>query len=73
MKMNWRHLCIRLLCLVIAFPAPALAEDIDIFTSSGTVTGITPNVLIVLDNSANWSASFDGGTKFSSEIATLLS
>ena len=71
MKMNWRHLCIRLLCLVIAFPAPALAEDIDIFTSSGTVTGITPNVLIVLDNSANWSASFDGGTKFSSEIATL--
>jgi len=71
MKINWRHLCIRLLCLVIAFPAPALAEDIDIFTSSGTVTGITPNVLIVLDNSANWSASFDGGTKFSSEIATL--
>lgn len=71
MKMNCRHLCIRLLCLVLAFPMPAVAEDIDIFTSSGSVTGITPNVLIVLDNSANWSASFDGGTKFSNEIATL--
>lgn len=73
MKSFWRRLIIRLLCLTMAFPMPAVAEDIDIFTSSPSVTGSAPNVLIILDNSANWSASFDGGTKFSSEMATIRS
>jgi type IV pilus assembly protein PilY1 len=71
MKIYWRYWCIKLLCLVMAFPVPAVADDTDIFTSSAAVTGMTPNVLIILDNSANWSASFDGATKFSSEMATL--
>lgn len=73
MTFNWRHLSIRLLALVLAAPVPTVAEDIDIFTSNPAVSGTTANVLIILDNSANWSASFDGGTKFSSEMATLRS
>jgi type IV pilus assembly protein PilY1 len=33
----------------------ACAEDIDLFTSASGGTGQEPNILIVLDNSANWS------------------
>ena len=36
----------------------ARADDIDIFTASSTLSAVPPNVLIVLDNSANWSANF---------------
>src|SRR3954464_14747736 len=73
MKLNFRTLLVRLLALSLSLPIPSVAEDIDIFTSSTAVTGSSANVLIILDNSANWSASFDGGTKFSSEMATLMS
>lgn len=73
MTVNLRRLLVRLLCVILAFPVPVLAEDIDIFTSTAAVTGITPNVLIILDNSANWSAAFGGGTKFSSEMTTISS
>ena len=41
--------------LVLALPA-AHAEDIDIYSLPNT-EGFRPNVLIMLDNSANWSAS----------------
>jgi len=34
---------------------PAIAEDIDLFTSPGG-TGTNPNVVIMIDNSANWDA-----------------
>src|SRR5689334_21286434 len=51
----------------------ALAEDIDIFSSNTSVQQGTPNVLIILDNTANWSQSFDSGTKFSAEMAALSS
>src|SRR5215212_3639848 len=44
-----------------------LAEDIDLFASAAPVaSGGRPNVLIVLDNSANWSAAnqhWPGGVK----------
>ncbi len=73
MTFNLRHLLIRIVCVILAFPVPALAEDIDIYSGSPAVTGTAPNILIILDNSANWSAAFDGGTKFSSEMATLSS
>jgi Tfp pilus tip-associated adhesin PilY1 len=36
------------------FSAPAMAEDIDIFVGS-SATADNPNVLILLDNTANWS------------------
>src|SRR5689334_10891483 len=71
MTLRCRHLLIRLLCVILAFPVPVVAEDIDIFTGNPAVIGVAPNVLIILDNSANWSASFGAGTKFSSEMATL--
>jgi type IV pilus assembly protein PilY1 len=36
----------------------ASAEDIDIFTASPSVSASAPNVLIVVDNSVNWEATF---------------
>ena len=42
-----------------ALAAPAYAEDIDIYSTSG-VNSDRPNVLLMLDNSANWSASIPG-------------
>src|SRR5260221_7426884 len=54
----------------------AQAEDIDIF-AGGNATVDSPNVLIVIDNSSNWSASLGantcnaGTTKFHSEICAL--
>jgi len=60
-----------LLSLVLAVPAPVLADDTEIFSVSPSAGALAPNVLIVLDNSTNWSASFGSGTKFSAEIATL--
>ena len=49
----------------------ALSDDTEIFAGNPAVTRSRTNVLIILDNSANWSASFGSGTKFSSEMATL--
>lgn len=68
-----RRLLASLLSIALALPAPAPADDSEIFSANPSVSGATPNVLIVLDNSANWSSSFGSGTKFSSEIATLSS
>lgn len=45
----------------------ALAEDIDIFSVNTNVTADAPNILIVLDSTANWNA----GDKFSYEMAAL--
>ncbi|HEU4845673.1 MAG TPA: PilC/PilY family type IV pilus protein [Burkholderiaceae bacterium] len=44
------------LSLALAALAPAaLAEDIDIFTGASAGASINPRILIVLDNTANWS------------------
>ncbi len=45
-----------LLALAVATAPAAHAEDIDIYSLPNT-EGFRPNVLILLDNSANWSAS----------------
>jgi len=56
------------LCSALA----ARADDTDIFLlPPGSVSTAAPNVLVVFDNSANWSANFGAGTKFSAEVATL--
>ena len=34
----------------------AAAEDIDLFVSSASTASTNPNILIVVDNSSNWSA-----------------
>ena len=38
--------------------ATALAEDIDIFSQNNTITAAAPNVLLVIDNSANWNSRY---------------
>ena len=49
------HLRSWLLCLgMAALALPAAAEDIDIY--SGTSSNSLPNVLLILDSSANWSS-----------------
>jgi type IV pilus assembly protein PilY1 len=42
---------------LLLMPNPAHPEDIDIYT--GSASGGEPNVLIVLDNESNWSATMD--------------
>lgn len=51
--------------------AAAVADDIDIYSGNTSVSAEAPNVLIVMDNTANWSQSFGGGTKFSAELTAL--
>ncbi|WP_256205148.1 MULTISPECIES: pilus assembly protein [unclassified Pseudomonas] len=55
------------LCLLCVAQSAVRAEDIDLFV--GTPTGATdaPNVLIILDNTANWT------TPFSNEMTALAS
>lgn len=51
---------------LLSVPSPARAEDIDIFRVNPNLTTQRPNVLIILDTSANW-ASTDtvaGGSKY---------
>ena len=35
----------------------AAAEDIDLFVASSTTTASNPNILFIIDNTANWDAS----------------
>ncbi|MDP1527392.1 MAG: PilC/PilY family type IV pilus protein [Rhodocyclaceae bacterium] len=43
------------LVATLAMPMLSNAEDIDLFEGGAAITGAKPNVLIVLDNTANWS------------------
>ncbi|MBF0179030.1 MAG: hypothetical protein HQM03_03270, partial [Magnetococcales bacterium] len=65
--MNARHRILGLLlslCLVLALPGVARAvfdpvnDDTDLFLSNPNITADRPNVLIVLDNTANWNQPF---------------
>jgi type IV pilus assembly protein PilY1 len=49
----------------------AHAEDIDIYSQNTNIIQGAPNVLIVMDNTANWSQSFAGSTKFAAELTAL--
>ena len=49
----------------------ALAEDIDIYSQNTSISPGAPNVLLVMDNTANWSQSFASSTKFAAEKAAL--
>src|SRR5258708_32034288 len=42
--------------LALKPPMPANAEDIDLFVNAATSTETNPNILILLDNSANWNS-----------------
>lgn len=60
--------------LAVFFMQPILgnAEDIDIYSGLGT-TGNVPNVMIVMDNAANFSSSAAGATCIINGVATALS
>ena len=53
--------------ILLIFQLPASAEDIDLFTGTPTSSTDMPNVLIVLDNTANWAGAF------TNEMAALAS
>jgi type IV pilus assembly protein PilY1 len=59
--------CIAALLVFVAYMASSFAEDTDLFVGMPTSTQETPNVLIVLDNTANWN------TPFVNEKAALVS
>ena len=67
-----RSLALAGLC---ALSLPVAADDIDIFTSVGAGSSAAANVLIVLDNTANWSANNQGWpdnmTQGQAEVASL--
>ena len=56
-----------LLTALVIFPHSVLAEDIDLFLGAPNVNADLPNVLIVIDNTANWN------TAFTAEMAALAS
>jgi type IV pilus assembly protein PilY1 len=51
--------CIAAMLVVIANISPSLAEDIELFVGVPPNTTETPNVLIIMDNTANWNNAFD--------------
>jgi type IV pilus assembly protein PilY1 len=61
--------CATLLC------APAGADDIDIFTGASAGSAISPRILIVLDNTSNWSRQSqqwpDGDAQGQSEVLAI--
>ncbi|HEY3077249.1 MAG TPA: hypothetical protein VGJ74_18925, partial [Burkholderiales bacterium] len=58
---------------LLGLPATSPAEDIDIFSINPSVSSLRPNVLIILDNSANWSStdSVGGGSKYQNVRSAL--
>jgi type IV pilus assembly protein PilY1 len=63
MKHSYRRLLSATLCVTLGVPPTALApislaraEDIDLFVSAAATAATNPNILIVLDNSANWNS-----------------
>lgn len=52
--------------VLATYSSRAMAEDIDIFTVNPAIASARPNVLIMLDNSANWN------TAFTNEKAALV-
>ena len=49
-----------LLASTMSLSRPAVAEDIDLFTNPDTSKATAPNILVILDNSANWNSAAQG-------------
>jgi type IV pilus assembly protein PilY1 len=62
-----------LTCMLATAASASFAEDIDIYSQNTSITPGAPNVLIVMDNTANWSQSFASSTKFAAEKIALAS
>src|SRR4051794_28904811 len=55
--------CALAVALSMNAPAPAMdlvGEDTDLFTTNPSISAEVPNVLIILDNTSNWSAANQG-------------
>src|SRR5688572_32739182 len=63
--MGFKHLLTAVVTVIMLGAAVALAvfdpvnDDTDIFLANPTIAAERPNVLIVVDNSANWNSPFD--------------
>jgi type IV pilus assembly protein PilY1 len=69
-----RTLCAGAIAATVLTTSPALAEDIDLFTGVSGSGGPAPNILIILDNSANWNRNdqaWPSGKQGQSELAAL--
>src|SRR3954465_15696268 len=60
-----------LTCMIAAAANAAFAEDLDIYSQNTSISPGAPNVLLVMDNTANWSQSFASSTKFAAEKLAL--
>jgi type IV pilus assembly protein PilY1 len=58
---------------LVTFGVTAHAEDIDLFVQPGGDEADVPNVLILLDNTANWSRTVNGQAIYINEIDALVS
>ncbi|MBK7521891.1 MAG: pilus assembly protein PilY [Gammaproteobacteria bacterium] len=61
-----------LLAAQIAGHMPAAAEDIDLFAGVPPGAAEVPNVLVILDNTANWDAAFDNEMAALSKVLGTL-
>src|SRR6476661_3899320 len=72
-NMNLERFARATVALGMAFAAcSAYADDIDIYSNAPSGNQDAPNVLLIMDNTANWSQSFASSTKFSAEKAALV-
>jgi len=61
MNITFKAFLVKILAVMLSLQVSSvLAEDIDIFTGDSAGSSGDPNVLIVLDNSSNWSANNQG-------------
>ncbi len=72
MKKNFLNPLWTAALLALQLAAPARAEDIDLFTGYTPAVTDLPNVIFVLDNTANWNQPFDAEmTALASAFASL--
>ncbi|MEJ1297164.1 MAG: hypothetical protein RNU03_05040 [Candidatus Sedimenticola sp. (ex Thyasira tokunagai)] len=57
--------------LLLSVASSAVSDDIDIFMNPGATSSALPNILFIIDNTANWSRNVDGERIFTPEIAAL--
>ncbi|MES2500303.1 MAG: pilus assembly protein PilY, partial [Pseudomonadota bacterium] len=57
---------------LLTFNLSAIAEDIDLFVGASPSTTDVPNVLIVLDNTANWNSAFTNEMTALSSVVSAL-
>lgn len=61
-----------LIVTLLTFNFSATAEDIDLFVGASPSTTEVPNVLIILDNTANWNAAFTNEMAALSSVVSSL-